>query len=171
EALQESAWRTALLNLDAASLKPLKQEAEGRWVGEWQDDYDFSRLLLLPRLVRACKVKGLPLVFAPTVGRTWVTGSEDLAGQTAVLDAIDAHFASGAATTPYQFRQVLFGWPWTVEGESLVRWKVPAGHALAARFEALDASLTRRRSESRKHVGQFAEQVTRPSPEGREPQA
>lgn len=171
DAMKESAWRTALLNLDAASLKPMKQEAEGRWVGEWHDDYDFSRLLLLPRLVRACQVKGVPLVFAPTVGRTWVTGSEDLAGQAAVLDAIDAHFASGAATTPYQFRQLLFGWPWTVSGESLVRWAMPAGHALAARFEALDASLARRRAESRKHVGQYAEQATRPSPEGRKPQA
>ncbi|HEY1087368.1 MAG TPA: hypothetical protein VGE37_06730, partial [Archangium sp.] len=91
EDLQQTMWRTALLNLEAASLKPLKQEAEGRYAGDWHDDYDFSRLLLLPKLVSACKVKGAPLVFAPTVGRTWVTGSEDVAGQAAVLDAIDAH--------------------------------------------------------------------------------
>lgn len=160
--LIDAAWRSALLNLEAASLAPLEEVDDGVYESPWGDDYDFARVLLLPRLIDACKVKGSPLVFAPTVGQVWITGSEDEAGLTTVLDAIDEHLGSGDATTPYQYRQMLFGWPWTVREGALVKATAPA--AFAERIAALDAKLERRRDSSRKHVGDFARAVTSPSP-------
>lgn len=151
----QSAWRTALLNLECASLQPFRSIAAGCYVGPWEDSYDFSRVLLLPQLLQSCRVKGKPLVFAPTIGKVWVTGSDDAAGLTTVLAAIDAHFESGEAATPYGFRQILFGWPWTVRDGSLVRAKVPP--AISTRIAALDAQLARRRESSRDHVKDFAQ--------------
>lgn len=161
--LTEAAWRSMELNLEAASLQPFVREAEGRYLGPWHDGYDFARVLLLPKLLSRCEVKGAPWVLAPTVARVWVTGSDDVAGLTAVLDAIDAHFASGAATSPYEYRELLFGWPWTVKDGVLVRATVAADHPLAARLTALDAQLEKRRATSRQNVGSFAHAVSAPT--------
>lgn len=163
--LHEAAWRSMELNLEAASLQPLLVFAPGRYRGPWHDSYDFARVLVLPKLVSACRVQGAPLVFAPTVGRVWVTGSDDLEGQTAVLDEIDAHLASGDVTSPYQFRELLFGWPWTVKDGALVRWALPATHPLAERIATLDAHLEKRRKSSRQNVQGFAAAAYRPGPE------
>jgi hypothetical protein len=157
-ALREAAWRSAELNLQAASLEPLaRSSCAGVYEGPWHDDYDASRVLLSTHLVAGCEVTGLPLVFAPTTGRVWVTGSEDLAGIEAVLNAIGSHFASGQGTSPYQYRQLLFGWPWVLEGDRLTRWKVPAHHPLAASISSLDQQLERRRAASTEHVKAFAQ--------------
>ncbi len=153
--LRETAWRTALLNVKAASLSPPHRRGDGWYEGPWHDDYDISRMLLLPSLARACKVKGEPLVFAPTLGRTWVAGSDDVAAMTAVLDAVDAHLAGPDAASPYSFRQLLFGRPW-VPGETPSLWTPPAGHPLAARIAALDAALEKRRLTSMQNIGGFA---------------
>lgn len=157
--LEAPAWRTAMLNLAANSVQPLQELAPGIWAGPWHDDYDAARVLLLPELTSACAVKGERLIFAPTVGRTWVTGSEDVEGMRAVLDAVDAHLGSGEATTPYQFRQLLFGTPWVFRDGKPQRWNVPASHPLAARIAALEALLQKRRRSSTQHVGAFAQAV------------
>lgn len=154
--LADVAWRTAMLNLRAASVNPLHRRPQGFYEGPWHDDFDASRVLLLPSLARACTVKGEHLVFAPTVGRTWVVGSEDVPALTATLDAIEAHLADEKASSPYQFRQLLFGWPWVVSGETVRRWSVPASHPLAARIAALDATLQKRRKDSSQHIEGFA---------------
>lgn len=154
--LLEPTWRTALLNLKAASIDVPHRKGDGWYEGPWHDDYDASRMLLIPGLARGCRVKGETLIFAPTVGRTWVVGSDDLEGLTAVLDAAEAHLGSEDTVTPYQFRQLLFGWPWVVRGEAVERWTVPATHALAGRIDALDRMLLKRRASSSQHVGAFA---------------
>jgi hypothetical protein len=162
--IQEAAWRSALLNLEAHSLQPMEPlpDSPGVFVGPWRDDYDAARMFLLPQLAKACPVRGAPLIFAPSVGRVWVTGSEDVEGISATLDAIEAYLAEGSVATPYQFRQVLAGWPWVARGEEVVRWVVPASHPLAKRIEALDANLAKRRSASAQHIGAFAKAVYRP---------
>lgn len=160
--LAEMAWRTAMLNLRAASVNPPHRRPQGFYEGPWHDDFDASRMLLLPSLARGCTVTGEHLVFAPTVGRTWVVGSEDIAAMTAVLDAIDAHLANEKASSPYQYRQLLFGWPWVVSGETVRRWSVPASHPLAGRIAALDAALQKRREASSQHIGGFARGVYSP---------
>jgi hypothetical protein len=157
EMFLDPVWRSTELNLDAASLQPFKPAGDGRYVGPWHDSYDFARVLMLPKLLASCSVKGTPLVFAPTVSRVWVTGTDDLEGQKAVLDAIDAHLTEPGTVTPYQFRELLFGWPWTVKDGALVKWTVPAEHPLAARIAALDALLMKRRKNSRQHVEGFAQ--------------
>lgn len=157
DGLAEIAWRTALLNLEAASIQPFERAEAGHYRGPWHDDYDFSRLLLLPKLVYSCDLEGEPLVFAPTVGRVWVVGSENLAGLAVVLDEIDEHLGSEDSVTPYQYRQMLFGWPWVVKNGTLQRWSVPQAHPLASRIAALDARLEKRRASSRQHVGAFAQ--------------
>lgn len=160
--LRELAWTTALLNLKAASLSPPHRRGEGWYEGPWHDDFDASRLLLLPAIARGCRVKGEPLVFAPTVGRTWVVGSDDVEAMRAVIDAIEAHLGSEETVSPYQFRQLLFGWPWVVRGEGAVRWDVPAGHPLSARIAKLDEALARRRRDSRQHIASFARAAVSP---------
>ncbi|MFZ5440333.1 MAG: hypothetical protein ACOZQL_10010 [Myxococcota bacterium] len=157
--LVEAAWRSGLLNLDGASQLPLSESSPGVFVGPWHDDFDFSRVLLLPRLISACRVKGAPLVFAPLVGRVWLTGSADEAGLRTVLDELEAHLASDVTRSPYEFRQLLFATPWTLRDGALVRAAVPA--SIAARVQALDAQLERRREQSRQHVGAFAQSVSR----------
>ncbi len=161
--LTDAAWRSMELNLEASSLQPLVREDDGRYAGTWHDGYDFARVLLLPKLLSRCEVKGAPWVLAPTVARVWVTGSDDVDGLTEVLDAIDAHFASGVATSPYEYRELLFGWPWTVKDGVLVRATVAADHPLAARLTALDAQLEKRRATSRQNVGSFAHAVSAPT--------
>src|SRR5258708_18974807 len=103
---------------------------------------------MLQALSAECAVNGEALIFAPTVDHTWVTGSDDAAGIVAVLDAIEQHLGSGSATTPYEFRQLLFGWPWVMRGGTPQRWQVPPGHLLAERIAALDARLEKRRGSS-----------------------
>jgi hypothetical protein len=158
--LRDAAWRSALLNLEANSVQaPASTSTPGVFEGPWHDDYDAARMLLLPALSAGCSVNGEPLVFAPTVGRTWVTGEDDADGMRAVLDAIDAHLSSGEATTPYQFRQVLFGRPWVLRSGVPQLWRVPEGHPLAGRIAALDAALEQRRQRSAANVGAFAAAV------------
>jgi hypothetical protein len=158
--LRDAAWRSALLNLEANSVQPpASTPTPGVFEGPWHDDYDAARMLLLPALSAGCTVKGEALVFAPTVGRTWVTGADDVEGMGAVLDAIDAHLSSGGATTPYQFRQVLFGRPWVLRSGAPQLWRVPEGHPLAGRIAALDAALQQRRQRSAANVGTFAAAV------------
>ncbi len=157
KALEEAAWRTMHLNLAAHSQRPFEPtERAGVYEGPWRDDYDTSRALLLPALTQACAVQGEPLLFAPTVGRVWVVGSQDADGVAWVLDAIDALLASPDGVSPYQYRQMLFGWPWTVRGGQVVRWPMPDGFPHRARIEKLDAGLARRRQSSTQHVGAYS---------------
>ncbi len=158
--LHESVWNSALLNLEANSLKRwLPGGRKGVFTNPWRDDYDAVRVLLLPSLTNGLAVDGSPLVFAPTVGNVWVTGTNDVAGIGAVLDAIDGFLESGDATTPYLFRQLLHGWPWVVRDGTIARWAVPDGHRHGARFAALDARLAQKRADSVNHVGAFAQAV------------
>lgn len=155
--LVDALWRSAMLNLQAASLVALTLGQAGVYEGPWRDDYDASRVLLLPELVKACVVKGAPLIFAPTVGRVWVTGSDDVAGIAHVLDEIDAYLGSGATTTPYAFRQMLFGAPWVLRDGEPCKYEIPAGHPLAPRIAELDDRLEKRRDESRGNIGALAQ--------------
>jgi hypothetical protein len=160
ESFHEAVWRSALLNLDSASLEPfVPSRTAGVYEGPWKDGYDASRVLLLPKLFTRCNVKGDVLVFAPTVGTVWVTGSEDIAGMGVVLNAVDELLRSGEATSPYQYREILFGWPWMVRDGRLQRWNVPEGHPMAEAITALDAQLEKRRRDSIDHVQAFAETV------------
>lgn len=162
DSLEETAWRTAQLNLKASSIERPRRAGDGWYEGPWHDDYDAARMLLLPELAARCAVKGDTLVFAPLVGRTWVAGGDDVPALTSVLDAIDAHLASEATTSPYQYRQLLFGWPWVVRAGTVARWAVPPAHPLAARFADLDARLEKRRRQSREHIGGFAQAAYSP---------
>ena len=154
--LNEAAWRSAMLNLRASSVEPPRRESPGVYVLAARDEYDASRALLLPALTaEGCEVQGDPLVFVPSLARVWVTGSHDEVGIWAVLDAIDAYLASPEATSPYQFRLMLFGAPWVLRSGVLTRWSTPNA-ALSARIAALDERLEKRRASSTEHVRGFA---------------
>ncbi len=96
-----------------------------------------------------------------------MTGSNDEAGIAEVVKQIDAFLAE--TTTPYQYRQVLFGTPWVMRDGRAQRWQVPELHPSAAAIASLDARLAKRRAESRANVASFAEAATKagPSAEGR----
>ena len=166
DGMADVAWRTATLNLAAASIEAPHPRGAGWYEGPWHDDFDASRFLLQPALLQRCKVQGQPLLFAPMVGRTWVVGSDDVVAMTAVLDALEATVASPDHASPYLYRQLLFGRPWVFDGSRFTLWQVPQTHPLAARIAALDADLERRRDESTRHIGGFARGAYSPMPGG-----
>ncbi|MDX2008762.1 MAG: hypothetical protein SFW67_01145 [Myxococcaceae bacterium] len=159
----DAAWRTLTLNLEASSLDPWVELSPGVFRSRWRDSYDLARLLVLPRLVGEAPVKGAPLVFAPTVSRAYLVGADDLDGLAAVLDEIDEDLGSPDAVSPYQYRELLFAWPWALHQGSLVKAEVVLPPAIAARVQAIDARLEKRRQTSTAHVEGFAATVYGPS--------
>lgn len=99
----------------------------------------------------------------PCNGRDLQPQGVETVWRTALLDAIEEHLGSEDTTSPYQFRQMLFGWPWVLRDGALERWQVPPQHPLAERITALDAQLERRRVTSRQNVGPFAQAVYQPN--------
>lgn len=128
-------WRTALLNLRAATVRPLTQLAGGVYAAPWEDGLDFSRVFLMPELVAACDVRGEALVFAPHASCVFVTGSEEPQGLATVMASIDSVLEAldGVDT------RLLTGWPWTLTDGALTRAKVPP--QLAAWTERVSARL------------------------------
>ncbi len=148
EALHDAYWDTALLNLRAASVGAMEELGEGAFRANWRDGYQASRLLV-PATFKQAKVKGKHLVFVPSINHAWVTGDNDTAGMTRVLDAIDAWLKTEDANHAYQWRTLMSALPWVIHDDSKVEpWQVPAGHPLADRIAAMEATLVRRRIET-----------------------
>ncbi len=66
-------------NLLAASALPFEESAPGVFVSPFHDSLDASRMLL-PELFKGLKVKGRPVVVAPTHDVVFVTGEDDPEG-------------------------------------------------------------------------------------------
>lgn len=72
----------------------------GVYVGEWADSYDSSRILLTEVIYRL-SVDGDPVAFVPNRDQLWVTGTNNLAGLTAILkDGVENHFKRGHPLSP-----------------------------------------------------------------------
>lgn len=164
EEAHEALWNAARMNLRAASQASLTRVAPGVWEAPWRDGFTASRLLL-PDLFLAPAIRGEPLLFAPSVDRVWLTGSEDPDGIAAVLEAATGYLQSGAATSPYAWRELLFGTPWVLRNGALSPWQVPEGHPHASRIAALDEEIDRRRRNATAHIEEFAQAARRPEPE------
>jgi hypothetical protein len=72
----------------------------GVYWGEWHDSYDSSRMLLTEVIYRL-SVDGDPVAFVPNRDQLWVTGTNNLAGLTALLKAgAESHFKQGHPLSP-----------------------------------------------------------------------
>jgi hypothetical protein len=72
----------------------------GVYHGEWADSYDSSRMLLTEVIYRL-SVDGDPVAFVPNRDQLWVTGTNDVAGLTALLKAgAESHFKQGHPLSP-----------------------------------------------------------------------
>ncbi|MGB8917932.1 MAG: hypothetical protein WCC89_13825 [Candidatus Sulfotelmatobacter sp.] len=72
----------------------------GVYSGEWHDSYDSSRMLLTEVIYRL-SVDGDPVAFVPNRDQLWVTGTNNLAGLTALLKAgAESHFKQGHPLSP-----------------------------------------------------------------------
>ena len=66
-------------NLRARSTTPFENPEPGMYVSPYKDSYDATRIIL-PELFEALKVKGKPVIIAPTHDIVLVTGDEDVEG-------------------------------------------------------------------------------------------
>ena len=80
----EQALAVAMDNLRERTPQRFLALGEGLLLGEWDDAYDSSRLLLPDLLYRACQ-GGEPLVMVPTRGRFLLASSNNVAGQLAMV--------------------------------------------------------------------------------------
>jgi hypothetical protein len=74
----EQALQVACENLLARSDLAFEWIPTGLWASRWEDNYDAARMLL-PQVVRRCRVRGTPIVTVATLDSLMVAGSEDLA--------------------------------------------------------------------------------------------
>jgi hypothetical protein len=96
----EEAFKAAKDNLWEKT-DPSRFAAQGGvYVGEWADSYDSSRILLTEVIYRL-SVDGDPVAFVPNRDQLWVTGTNNLAGLTAILkDGVENHFKRGHPLSP-----------------------------------------------------------------------
>ena len=84
----EQALAVAMENLRARTPHRFLALGDGLLMGEWDDAYDSSRLLLPDLLYRAC-AGGEPLVMIPTRGRFLLASSHNVAGQLRMVALAD----------------------------------------------------------------------------------
>jgi len=82
----------------------------GVYWGEWADSYDSSRILLTELIYRLV-VDGDPVAFVPNRNQLWVTGTDNLAGLSAILKGgLESHFKQGHPISPDLYRLVDGSW-------------------------------------------------------------
>lgn len=84
----EQALAVAMDNLRDRTVQRFVALGNGVLMGEWNDAYDSSRLLLPDLLYRACQ-GGEPLAMVPTRGRLLLASSHNVAGQLAMVALAD----------------------------------------------------------------------------------
>ena len=84
----EQALAAAMDNLRDRTAQRFVALGNGVLMGEWNDAYDSSRLLLPDLLYRACQ-GGEPLAMVPTRGRLLLASSNNVAGQLAMVALAD----------------------------------------------------------------------------------
>ena len=96
----EEAFKTAKDNLwERTDPERIAGQAGVYW-GQWADSYDSSRILLT-ELIYRLSVDGDPVAFVPNRDQFWVTGTNDLAGLTAILKGgAESHFKQGHPLSP-----------------------------------------------------------------------
>ena len=133
----EEAFKTAKDNLWEKT-DPGRFAGEGGvYWGKWHDSYDSSRMLLTEVIYRL-SVDGDPVAFVPNRDQLWVTGTNNLAGLTALLKAgAESHFKQGHPLSPDLY--VLLDGKWNLylpEDQSLRDLLLP----IKRRRDAIDYS-------------------------------
>jgi uncharacterized protein YtpQ (UPF0354 family) len=84
EAMDVATENLLALTDPAKLVEQTKNGAPGVYVGQWDDSFDAARILLVS-LFRDLKIKGRPVVFAPTRDLLLLTGEDDEDGLAAIL--------------------------------------------------------------------------------------
>ena len=122
----DKATEAALDNLRVMSRDGLEEAAPGFWVSPWHDDYDVARILL-PELIKWCKVKGSQVAMLPHKNFLLATGSEDVYG----LDRM-----ASLAEEFYAGPRFLSGIP-LILGDGWSPFELPEEHSLFRRYQSL----------------------------------
>ncbi len=128
----EALFERAKDNLRAASQVPFEEAAPGVFVSPFHDTLDASRLVL-PELFRALKVKGRPVVVAPTHDIVFVTGEDDPEGLQQVSVWTEEALLEPRAHSAIAFR---------LEGDTWAPWLPPKGHPAFAKLKLLALQTT-----------------------------
>ena len=114
------AWKTtfddllevAKKNLRARSSAPFESPVTGMYVSPFKDSYDATRVIL-PELFEALKVKGKPVMVAPTHDIVLVTGDEDDEGLVRLGLWVEQALNEPRPNSAVTFRLESKGWrPW-----------------------------------------------------------
>lgn len=105
----DEALGVAMENLRSQSSEPLIPVAPGVCASGWRDSYAVSRMLL-DEVVRRCKVRGDPVVFAPQRGLLLITGSEDEDGLLRAAEIAQEAFQAPRPIDGRALRRTPQGW-------------------------------------------------------------
>lgn len=120
-------------NLKKNSQVPYEEAAPGVFVSPYHDTLDASRMLL-PELFRALKLKGAPVVLAPTHDIVFITGDADDEGLQQVAVWTEEALLEPRAHSAIAFR--------LNEKDVWVPWLPPKGHASYAKLKLLALQTT-----------------------------
>ncbi len=99
----DDAYQAGCENLQAITKHMLYQEAAGVWSSPWNDNYDPSRMLLID-YIRHHKVEGDPVVMVPNRDTLLMTGTEDAAGLTRMVELAEAAYDHPRSLSAIAFR-------------------------------------------------------------------
>jgi hypothetical protein len=122
----------AKANLLARSPKPFEEHLPGLYVSPWHDGFDASRMVL-PELFAPLKVKGLPVVLAPTHDTLLVAGSDDTEALKQLVELAEQGFSSQSAHSGVAFR---------LEGGTWLPWLPSREHPTWEAFKLLSLQTT-----------------------------
>ncbi|WP_044180632.1 hypothetical protein [Hyalangium minutum] len=105
----DEALGVAMENLRSQSAEPLFPVAPGVCASGWRDSYGVSRLLL-DEVVRRCKVRGDPVVFAPQRDLLLITGAEDEDGLAQAAEIALKAFQAPRSIDGRALRRTPQGW-------------------------------------------------------------
>lgn len=128
----EQLFQEAKENLRAASQVPWEEAAAGVFVSPFHDSFDATRIVL-PELFTAMKLKGKPVLLAPTHDIVFVTGDEDSEGLQQICVWTEEALLEPRAHTAIAFRLVDGQWQ---------RWLPERGHPAYAKLKLLALQTT-----------------------------
>lgn len=99
----EEALEHSIENLRQMSNHRFQKLASGVWRSPWKDNLDASRLVL-PELIRAHEIKGDPVVMVPNRDTLLLTGSEDEAGLSRLIEVATEEFEHARAISGFALR-------------------------------------------------------------------
>lgn len=124
---EDELFETATSNLELHSQLPFDSPTRGVYVSPYRDGYDATRMLLTDR-IRALKLKGAPVVIAPTHDLLFITGDRDVEGLAEI-----ATWAEDALIDPHPLSSRAFH----LGADGWSSWLPPLDHPCSSAYRLL----------------------------------